>query len=424
MSLEIRSFHVKHAKFTEGPSKIEGGTLLINKDAVLGNLTHESMEKVDLDIVKPGDSVRIIRVLDVVQPIASPDKKIFPGFLNEPSTVGWGNTNRIEGFRVISCGTFPQVQNTSLTTKDGLIDMSGVGAEICIGSDTVNLVVTYYPKANVSNEEFDQVTRKLTLTLAAYFGKMTLGLEPDEVCRYDISQENPELPNVLYINQHQDQGPHIRPYLYGRPLGEDFVPTLISPLEMMDGAIVSGNYRNCMKKPTSFHMRDPIMEELLRQHNKTLNFKGVIVTRGHHGDATLKLRSASCAAKLARMMGADGVIVALEGTGNGTIDFQFTLECCEKAQIKTIGIIHELGGVVGDDAPLVYRSPYADALVSTGGVEREFALGPVEKVIGGSDYLNYMMLERDPYSGFVARPMDFYGSFWKMNAAGFTCQDF
>ncbi|MEL7567905.1 MAG: glycine/sarcosine/betaine reductase component B subunit [Dehalobacterium sp.] len=423
MVLKINSYNINNAEFTDGASKIEGDTIFINQEALKQDLSHESLVKVELDIVKPGDSVRIIKVLDMVQPIASPDKKIFPGFLNEPSTVGWGSTNRIEGFRIISCGTFPQIQTTSLTTKDGIIDMSGPGAEICMGSDTVNFVVTYYPKDNVSNEEFDNITRKLTLTLAEYFGKMTLDLEPDKVDNYDLSIENPELPNVVYANQLQDQGPHIRPYLYGRPLGENFVPTWISPLEMMDGAIVSGNYRNCMKKPTSFHLSDPIVAELMQQHNKSLNFKGVIVYRGHHGDSSLKLRSSSCVAKLAKMIGADGVVVAMEGTGNGTIDFQFTIESCEKANIKTVGIIHELGGTIGDDAPLVYRSPYTDALVSTGGVEREFPIGPVEKVIGGNHYLNYMMLERDPQKGFIARPMDFYGSFWKMNASGITCQE-
>lgn len=420
MALEIRSFMVEHAEFSKGKNEITDHKLFINKEMILKKLSNELLEKIDLDIVSPGESARIIKVLDMVQPIASRDQKIFPGFLNEPLTVGWGSTHRIEGFRLVSCGAFPQPQTTSLTTKDGLIDMSGPGAECCIGSETINLVVTFYPKTSTSNEAFDQVTRKLTLDLAQYFGEMTFSMEPDEILNYDLSEENPELPNVIYINQLQDQGLLIRPYLYGRPLGENFVPTFINPLEMMDGAIVSGNYRNFMKKPTSFYLRDPIVEELLEKHNKSLNFKGVIISRGHHGDTSLKLRSASSVAKLAKFAKADGVVLAMEGTGNGTIDFQFNLECCEKVGIKTVGIIHELGGSLGDDTPLVYRSKYADALISTGGIEREFSIGSVDKVVGGSAFLNYSLGVENPYQGFKVRPMDLYGSCWKMSVAGVT----
>ncbi len=423
MGLEIRRFHVDDARLADMPTRLVDRRLLINTVEAHKLLSHECLERVDLEIVRPGERVRIINLLDMVQPIASETKTVFPGFLGDPLTVGHGVTDRLEGFRVLGCGAFPQPQSTSLTTKDGLIDMAGPGARMCLGSDTVNLVVAYHPKPDTTNEEFDAAARTLTLTLARYLAQATHGLEADEATPYDLSSKNRDLPNIFYVNQLQDQGPLISAYLYGRRLGEDFVSTVLDPLELMDGAIVSGNFRNCMKKPTSLHTNDPIVNELLRGHGQDLNFKGVILSRGHHGSDQLKLRSASYVAKLARFMEADGVVLGMEGTGNGTVDFFLTLEQCEKAGVRTVGVVHELGGSSGEDSPLVYSSSYADALVSTGGVEREFTLPRVDRVIGGGRFLDYSLEPRDPYGEFRARPLDLYGSFWKMSVAGYTCVD-
>ena len=423
VALEIRHYYVEDAQLVDGPTRLAGSTLLIDRAEVLELLSHECLERVELEIVRPGERVRIINVLDMVQPIASETNRVFPGFLGDPDAVGPGTADRLEGFRILSCGNFPQPQNTSLTTKDGLIDMAGPEAQMCLGSDTINLAVVYHPKPDATNEEFDASTRTLTLNLAQFLAQSVSGLQPNETSSHDLSLKVGELPNVIYVNQLQDQGPLIRAYLYGRPLGEDFVPTLIDPLEMMHGAIVSGNYRNCMKKPTSLHTQDPIVDELLRGHGRDLNFVGVILSRGHHASDQLKLRSASYVARLARFVGADGVVAAMEGTGNGSVDFFLTLECCEKAGVRTLGAVHELGGSTGEDSPLVYSSPYADLLVSTGGVERELTLPPMERVIGGERFLNYSLEPQDPYSEFSARPLDMYGSFWKMSAAGYTCVD-
>ena len=421
MALELCSFHVDNAQLTDGPTRLAGGTLLIGREEVGGLLSHKCLERVDLEVVRPGDSMRIVNVLDMVQPISAEGKAVFPGVLGDSRTVGWGTTSRLEGFRVVSCGWMPRTQVTSLTTKDGLIDMAGPGADLCLGSDTINLVAVYYPAPGVSNDEFDACVRELTLALARHLAQPTEGREPDETIRYDLSETYDHLPGVVYVNQLQDQGPLIRAYLYGMPLGEDFVPTLIDPLEMMDGAVVSGNYRNCMKKPTALHTRDPVVEELCQAHGRDLDFRGVILSRGHHADEQMKLRSASYVAKLAGLLGAEGVVLAMEGTGNGTVDFFMTMESCERAGIASVGMVHELGGGRGEDSALVYNNSFADALVSTGGVERELELPPMERIIGGTGFLNYSQEAQDPYRGFKARALDMYGSFWKMSTAGLTC---
>ena len=129
-----------------GPTRLEGQMLAIGRGEVQDLLRHECLERVELEVVRPGEMVRVINVLDMVQPIAAETGTVFPGFLGDTSPVSQRAINRVEGFSVVSAGAFPQLQDTSLTTKNGLIDMAGPGAPICLGSDTVNLVVTYYPK--------------------------------------------------------------------------------------------------------------------------------------------------------------------------------------------------------------------------------------------------------------------------------------
>ena len=105
---------------------------------------------------------------------------------------------------------------------------------------------------------------------------------------------------------------------------------------MLDGAVVSGNYKNPIKVPTMLHCNNPVVLELCRRHGRDLNFIGVILSRGHHDTHMLKERSAQYAAKLASLIGADGVILTMEGSGNTTIDFMQTVKACEQRGVKTV----------------------------------------------------------------------------------------
>lgn len=76
----------------------------------------------------------------------------------------------------------------------------------------------------------------------------------------------------------QSQGLLHDTYVYGVD-AKKTLTTIITPTEVMDGAIVSGNcVSSCDKNPTYVHMNNPVVTDLFEQHGKTLNFVGMIIT--------------------------------------------------------------------------------------------------------------------------------------------------
>lgn len=71
----------------------------------------------------------------------------------------------------------------------------------------------------------------------------------------------------------QSQGLLHDTYVYGVD-AKKTLTTIITPTEVMDGAIVSGNcVSSCDKNPTYVHMNNPVVTDLFEQHGKTLNFR-------------------------------------------------------------------------------------------------------------------------------------------------------
>ena len=80
---------------------------------------------------------------------------------------------------------------------------------------------------------------------------------------------------------------------------------------------------------------------------------------------------------------ADGALCTYEATGNTHIDFMLTVQALERAGIPAASVVHEYGGPLGDDPPLVDFVHEAVALASSGGIDRRLSLPAVERVIGG-----------------------------------------
>ena len=86
------------------------------------------------------------------------------------------------------------------------------------------------------------------------------------------------LPKAALVYFVQSQGNLRRTYLYGQPMDE-MSPATISPLHVLDGAIVSGNFVMPSNKTCTYiHQNNPLIAEMFRQHGKTLSFEGVILS--------------------------------------------------------------------------------------------------------------------------------------------------
>ena len=106
MKLELGIIKISDIQFA-AESKVEGSTLYVNKDEVKALiLEDETFASCELDIARPGESVRIAPVKDVIEPRVkvSGEGGVFPGWMAKVKTVGSGRTNVLKGAAVVTTG--------------------------------------------------------------------------------------------------------------------------------------------------------------------------------------------------------------------------------------------------------------------------------------------------------------------------------
>lgn len=388
MKLEIGNIEIKDIQFSD-VSKIEGGVLYINKAEVIEMTSaDERLASVDVDIAKPGESVRITPVKDVIQPRVKVEGKggIFPGVVSKVGTVGEGRTHVLNNMAVVTCGSIVGFQ-------EGIIDMDGLGAEYTPFSKLNNLVLIMEPAKGIDQYAHEEACRMAGLNLATFIGKLSADLKADSVETYETlpltkqATMYPELPKVGYVYMLQTQGLLHDTYVYGVD-AKKIIPTVLYPTEIMDGAILSGNCVSaCDKNTTYHHQNNPIIKNLYAQHGKTINFMGVIITNENVYLAD-KERSSDMSAKLADFLGLDGVVISQEGFGNPDTDLIMNCKKIENEGIKTVIVTDEYAGREGTSQSLADADKSADAVVTGGNANQLVTLPPMDKVIGTLNFVD------------------------------------
>ena len=370
----------------------------------------------------PGEDVRIVHCLDAVEPRTKPGEgAVFPGFLDGMDTVGSGLTFRLDGVSVLVSSRYPRPFSGLLQAREAVVDMSGPAAVYSPMSRVRNVVLACTPNPDIENDDYDDAVRRAALRAAHHIAEQAVRSLPTaptatgpeaagpasraasnpsaalDTTVFDFSDSDPGLPNVVYFYQLQGQGSMADTYLYGRTI-HNLVPTLIHPNEVIDGAIVSGVHVYALyKNPTYMHQNNPIIWELRARHGRSLNFAGVIINRGHNYTQEDKERSSQWAAKLARMLDADGAVLTAEGGGNSAIDLMLACRYMEQAGIRTVVLSGEGPGADGYGFPLFYTVPEADAVVSVGSEDEVVSMPEAGRVIGGGRLLDGETPSRGPF---------------------------
>lgn len=354
----------------------DAGLLTVGEQSVRDLLRAPALAEVRLGCASPGDSVRIVGALDAVQPCSKGPGGggVFPGLLGPAMPAGRGSTHVLRGAAVIAAGYLPRAQ-------EAVIDMSGPAAPMSPLAATHNLVIEWTPSEDASWEEVDQALRLGLVKVAAHLAEAALDAEPDAVEELadPAASTSDGKPSVGVILNLQTQGNFKDVFVYGRSLSGG-LPTAISPCELDDGAVVSGQFGHpSLKNPTYLHQTHPVVAALRAEDE--LELAALVLCPEPVDQASKELISAH-AARLCASLHLDAAIATKEGGGNADADVSLKLDRLEEEGITAVGILAEMAGRDGTGPPLVVPPTKATALVSTGNYDERMTLPAVDRALG------------------------------------------
>ncbi len=386
MKLEIGHFSVRDVRFGE-ETALADGILTVNREEAIAELNKDKkLKNVELHIVRPGDSVRIIPAKAMCAVRYRPDGRcLFPGYTGEVSQAGEGLIYALDGVGVLGAGLH------SRQGMNGLVDMSGPAAELTPYAQIINLVFVAENADPAEDVPFMDGVHyvKASCRLAEYVGKALKDHAPEETETFEWApvQDN-GLPRVGFFMQQCNIPKWLdSTYYYGYETNG--VPTVVlNPLEWLDGAITGegGALPGNAARTTYDFLNAPIIRRLLQEHGKTINL-AVTAVLGHVEPVNDKQRVAAMYVSLAKTLGLDAVIEMESHCGNVDVDFMMTMGGLERAGIKTVGIFAENVGRDGTNPGKTYTDSAADALVSTGNTCQVYELPPMETVLGNINTL-------------------------------------
>ena len=371
---ELRRVFIDSVEFG-AESAVDSKKLVIDKEELKALLLQDRyIKSVEIEIARPGEKKRIVPIKDILEPRSKIDGMVFPGCESEPDYIaGTGVTVVLDGVCVMTAGKMVNFQ-------EGLVDMDGPGAEWCVFSRKINVVLVIEPSGNISKHEHERAVRLAGIKVARFLGALAKKSEykAEKYPLTVISDMN--LPKVVYICQIIAQGLLHDNYVYGLN-AQGCMPMLFRPTEFMDGAVVSGNCAApCHKNTTYHHLNNPIIEDLYAEHGKSLNFMGVILAPVRTAFAE-KERICRQIAKMCEMIRADGAIISEDGGGNPEADLMLTTKLLEKNGTKVVIVTDEYAGSDGASPGLADVTPEADAVVTNGNGNQRVKLPPLS-VIG------------------------------------------
>ncbi|MEX0658613.1 MAG: glycine/sarcosine/betaine reductase component B subunit [Egibacteraceae bacterium] len=357
----------------------EDRRLTVGREQAEAALADPALAAVRVHVVNPGESVRIVKVLDVVEPRSKGPgvEGMFPGLLGAPRPDRPRTTAVLRGAAVMAAGALPRNQ-------EGIVDMTGPAAEVSPYGATRNVVVEFDRADDADWADVDAALRRGLLRLAVHLADAAADATPDEVEEWapPARPGSGDLPRVGVVTNLQTQGAFKDVYVYGRSFA-GCLPTLLDPAEVDDGAVVGGQFGHPgLRNSTYVHQNHPVVAELRRRHGRDLAFAGLVIcpepVDQHAKDHISAHATGVCAAA-----GFDAAVVTKEGGGNADADAALKMDRLEDAGIAAVGMFAEFSGPEGTGPPLVSPPRRATAMVSTGNYDHRLQLPAMERALGG-----------------------------------------
>jgi glycine reductase len=364
-------------------TRFADGTLTVSEAEVQRAFADPVLASVHLTVFHPGESARIVKVLDAVEPRTkgAGGGGIFPGIVGPPEPQGRGDTHVLRGVAVVTAGYLPRAQ-------EALVDMSGPAA-LSFLATTHNVVVEFEPAPDADWEAVAAALGRGAVRCAVSLAEAAVDVEPDEVEELPAldgsSDGAASLPRVGALTNLQTQGAFKDVLVRGTSFGTS-APAAVNPSELEDGMVVSAQYGHpALKNPTYLHQNHPIVAALRARDGQDLRFAGVVLSP-EPVEQHRKEEVARQAAELCRDLGWDAAIVTKEGGGNADSDVALKMDALEAAGITAVGLFAEMAGADGTGAPVVAPPERATAMVSTGNYDERLQLPAVERAAGGERF--------------------------------------
>ncbi len=352
------------------------GRLTVSQEAAGALVDDPALAEVRLACASPGEPIRIVGALDAVQPCSKGPGGggVFPGFLGPALPPGRGETHVLRGAAVLAAGYLPRAQ-------EAVIDMSGPAAPLSPLASTHNLVIEFSPADGAAWEDVEAAVRRGLLRVAAHLAEAALQAEPDAVEELlGPDADSGGRPRVAIVTNLQTQGKFKDVFVYGRSLSGGLA-TLISPTELDDGAVVSGQYGHpALKNPTYVHQTHPVVAAVRARDDLCL---AALVLCPEPVEQGAKELVSAHAARLCAGLGVDAAILTKEGGGNADADVALKMDRLEEEGIAAVGIFAEMAGRDGTGPSLVVAPTRATAMVSVGNYDELLSLPACDGALGG-----------------------------------------
>ena len=393
--LDLAEFPVRELRFG-GTLQYAGGVLEVAQ-AELTELASRDPRilEVGLDIVRPGERVRVTGIRDVVEPRVKVggDAQVFPGITGPVVPVGRGRTHRLSGMTLITTAAYEGTIRTGTTAqRSAILDMWGPGADLSGFSRVPSLVLNLRLPPDLIEVEAHQVIQAAQYRVAQRLAEATAAAEPATVETFGAAPDSANLPRAVVIVGCITESEHLPSGLgyYGMPVRESLA-TVVHPNELMDGAVTGNALKTIAYYPTTWDWQNqPLAMRLAREHGRRVDFAGVILQRIRFEAFREKEVAAHNAAQVARALGAQAALITWLGSGNAFLEVMLTVRACEEKGVRTVLVTYEYGGQEGTDSPLLFYDTYADAVVSTGSRDRILELPPADRVAGAYQELQVL----------------------------------
>ena len=358
---------------------VSGGQLKVCKQEIIDLIKEDPyIEEVRIELVRPGESVRIAPVKDVLEPRVKLDEKggYFAGIYASADSAGTGQTLVLKGAAVVLTGLF-------MDYCEGLIDMSGPCVPYSPFSLTYNVVLWVKTVPEIEFTLYKKSMQAAARKTAIYLATSAKENQADSTKKYVWEPVMNDLPRVAHVHLISTRAP-FDAQLFGTDVA-GIVPSIITPLAAIDGATVDSACRAfCQRNTTYHHQNNAMVTEALERHLKDINLVAVIVSieRISHVD---KDKNSTLATQLAHMLMLDGVVVSEENAGNPDVDLMMVCRKAETLGIKTVLSCEEGAGQDGMTQSKADTTPEANAVISNGNNNAVIILPPMNTYIGDWD---------------------------------------